>query len=69
MNLKGIYEIFYPGNKSRTSYVWIEKPKYRSQKEFFEEEYSNAIVHALQKLRVSFSGKIVNIFPEQSAVI
>ncbi len=37
MNLKGIYEVFYPGNKSRTSSVWVEKPKYRSQKEFFEE--------------------------------
>ena len=32
-------------------------------------EYSNAIVHAFQRFRVPFSGKIVHIFPEQSAVI
>ena len=32
-------------------------------------EYSNAIVHAFQKFRAPFSGKIVHIFPEQSAVI
>lgn len=30
-------------------------------------EYSNAIVHAFQKFRAPFSGKIVHIFPEQSA--
>ena len=35
--------------------------------DFFE--YSNAIVHAFQKFRAPFSGKIVHIFPEQSAVI
>ena len=34
-----------------------------------EYEYSNAIVHAFQKFRAPFSGKIVHIFPEQSAVI
>ena len=32
------------------------------------DEYSNAIVHAFQKFRAPFSGKIVHIFPEQSAV-
>ena len=32
-------------------------------------EYSNAIVHAFQGFRAPFSGKIVHIFPEQSAVI
>ena len=32
-------------------------------------EYSNAIVHAFQRFRAPFSGKIVHIFPEQSAVI
>ena len=32
-------------------------------------EYSNAIVHDFQKFRAPFSGKIVHIFPEQSAVI
>ena len=40
------------------------------QIEFFDTgEYSNAIVHAFQKFRAPFSGKIVHIFPEQSAVI
>ena len=29
-------------------------------------EYSNAIVHAFQRFRAPFSGKIVHIFPEQS---
>lgn len=29
--------------------------------------YSNAIVHAFQRFRAPFSGKIVHIFPEQSA--
>lgn len=32
-----------------------------------EYEYSNAIVHAFQGFRAPFSGKIVHIFPEQSA--
>lgn len=32
-----------------------------------ENEYSNAIVHAFQGFRAPFSGKIVHIFPEQSA--
>ena len=36
---------------------------------FIHHEYSNAIVHAFQKFRAPFSGKIVHIFPEQSAVI
>lgn len=30
---------------------------------------TNAIVHAFQRFRAPFSGKIVHIFPEQSAVI
>lgn len=32
-----------------------------------DHEYSNAIVHAFQGFRAPFSGKIVHIFPEQSA--
>lgn len=32
-----------------------------------KDEYSNAIVHAFQGFRAPFSGKIVHIFPEQSA--
>ena len=32
-------------------------------------EYSNAIVHAFQKFKAPFSGKILHIFPEQIAVI
>ena len=41
------------------------------EKEWYENglEYSNAIVHAFQKFKAPFSGKIVHIFPEQSAVI
>ena len=35
----------------------------------YSDEYSNAIVHAFQGFRAPFSGKIVHIFPEQSAVI
>ena len=31
-------------------------------------EYSNAIVHAFQRFRAPFSGKIVHIFPEQRGV-
>ena len=34
-----------------------------------DHEYSNAIVHAFKRFRAPFSGKIVHIFPEQSAVI
>lgn len=30
-------------------------------------EYSNAILHAFQRFRAPFSGKIVHIFSEQSA--
>ena len=32
-----------------------------------KDEYYNAIVHAFQGFRAPFSGKIVHIFPEQSA--
>lgn len=37
MNLKEVYEIFYPGNKRKLESVWLEQPKYRSKKLFFEE--------------------------------
>ncbi len=37
MNLKGVYEIFYPGKAERDPPVWKEKPKYRSNKDFYEE--------------------------------
>lgn len=37
MNLKGVYEIFYPGKEKNNPLVWKEKPKYRSKKDFFEE--------------------------------
>ena len=37
MNLKGVYEIFYPGKAETDPPVWKEKPKYRSKKDFFEE--------------------------------
>ena len=37
MNLKQIYEIFYPGRNSNTVSVWNKKPPYRSKKDFFEE--------------------------------
>lgn len=37
MNLKEVYEIFYPGNCEPLISVWDEKPKYRSKKDFFEE--------------------------------
>lgn len=37
MNLKGVYEIFYPGKEKNNPPVWKEKPKYRSKKDFFEE--------------------------------
>lgn len=37
MNLKGVYEIFYPARNSENISVWSEKPKYRSKKDFFEE--------------------------------
>lgn len=36
MNLKGVYEIFYPGKAETDPLVWKEKPKYRSKKDFFE---------------------------------
>lgn len=37
MNLKQVYEIFYPGKNNRGISVWKQKPQYRSKKEFFEE--------------------------------
>ena len=39
MNLKGVYEIFYPGKEKKNPLVWKEKPKYRSKKDIFEEIY------------------------------
>lgn len=36
MNLKEIYEIFYPKRTQNNFSVWKELPKYRSKKEFFE---------------------------------
>lgn len=47
----------------------IEPPEDNIESIFDCAEYSNAIVHAFQKFRAPFSGKIVHIFPEQSAVI
>lgn len=35
MNLKEVYEIFYPGNCEPLISVWDEKPKYRLKKGFF----------------------------------
>ena len=37
MNLRTIYEIFYPGKSTQYPFVWKEIPKYRSKKEFYEE--------------------------------
>lgn len=42
--------------------VWLDKWEIK-----VGDEYSNAIVHAFQGFRAPFSGKIVHIFPEQSA--
>ena len=36
MNLKEVYEIFYPGKCGKLPSVWKVPPKYRSKKEFFE---------------------------------
>lgn len=36
MNLKSIYEIFYPGVDSLKTSVWEKRPKYLSKKVFFE---------------------------------
>ncbi len=36
MNLRGVYEIFYPRKEKIHPTVWKEKPKYRSKKDFFE---------------------------------
>ena len=37
MNLKEVYEIFYPGKSKKNPSVWNVPPKYRSKKDFFEE--------------------------------
>ena len=37
MNLRTIYEIFYPGKSTQYLFAWKEIPKYRSKKEFYEE--------------------------------
>ena len=37
MNLKEVYEIFYPGKCKENPSVWNVPPKYRSKKDFFEE--------------------------------
>ena len=50
------------------SFVYGKKIKWKESAGFLV-EYSNAIVHAFQKFKAPFSGKIVHIFPEQSAVI
>ena len=53
--------------------VWHEmkrlSPADYEERQLEDFEYSNAIVHAFQKFKAPFSGKIVHIFPEQSAVI
>ena len=42
-------------------------PDNHSTPDILAPEYSNTIVHAFQRFRAPFSGKIVHIFPEQSA--
>lgn len=37
MNLKQVYEIFYPARNSEVVSVWDKKPPYRSKKDFFED--------------------------------
>lgn len=37
MNLKQVYEIFYPGRNRDAVDVWDKKPPYRSKKDFFED--------------------------------
>ncbi len=37
MNLKEVYEIFYPGKCEKSPSIWKVPPKYRSKKDFFEE--------------------------------
>lgn len=37
MNLREVYEIFYPGKSGSSISVWSVSPKYRSKKDFFEE--------------------------------
>ena len=37
MNLKEVYEIFYPGKCKENPSVWNVPSKYRSKKDFFEE--------------------------------
>ena len=36
MNLRTIYEIFYPGKSTQYPFAWKEIPKYRSKKEFMK---------------------------------
>ena len=50
-------------------YTMVEMAKANGVNVYHYLEYSNAIVHAFQRFRAPFSGKIVHIFPEQSAVI
>ena len=62
------------GNKVYATNVIVEEHYFAEGKKLSgsekkEDEYSNAIVHAFQKFKAPFSGKIVHIFPEQSAVI
>ena len=55
---------------SRSGYhAWLKRVPSNTEKRREAVEYSNAIVHAFQKFKAPFSGKIVHIFPEQSAVI
>jgi len=58
-------KIFYKSNSPENGNDLFEVSKGVE----FNCEYSNAIVHAFQRFRAPFSGKIVHIFPEQSAVI
>ena len=39
MNLKEIYEIFYPGKEQKAFSVWKGEIKYRSKKDFFREAF------------------------------
>lgn len=50
MNLKGVYEIFYPGRDSNQISVWCEKPIYRSKIEFFEALFPVEVVGLNTKL-------------------
>ena len=80
-NLKSIFvKLLTEITKYPVELQFLENPEYKTGlyidvcKEYIKDlnkeiEYSNAIVHAFQKFRAPFSGKIVHIFPEQSAVI